>query len=293
MKIGLQLPEHKRVAAVFLLPACDIRCTFCISHNSFDVARPEAAAQLMEDLGRSSVDSVVLGGGEPTLWPHDLNQLALHARAQGLITQLNTHGGGVLQNLARYDAVDRFILPIESSRSAVHDNLRRGMAGHHAMVLELVEALIRDGRELTFATVVTSENHADVAELARWMRELEQRGARIHAWHLYNFLPEGRGGARDIAAHLATSRTDYLAACSAAKGAGLSCAVYRRDNMLKSSTVEFFWFEGGELCMGGQELSGREPRVSKSAAPALKDQRSDAWAEGTSSSTPSGAPAQG
>ncbi len=249
------LPDHKSVAACFLLPACDIRCTFCISHDDFDVATPALAQGLMEFLASQKITSVVLGGGEPTLWPHDVNALAQHASKLGLVTQLNTHGAGVRENLHKYSNIDRFILPVESSRPDVHDNLRRGLVGHHAMVMELVDELIREGREMTFATVVTSENCADVPLIAQWIKSVLARGARVHSWHLYNFLPEGRGGARKLAEHLATPREAYLEACALAKGAGLGFPVYRRENMLKSSSVEFFWFEEGLLRVGGDALA--------------------------------------
>lgn len=249
------LPDHKTVAACFLLPDCDIRCTFCISHNDFDVATPEQARALMEFLAAQGIESVVLGGGEPTLWPHDVNALAGHARNLGLVTQLNTHGAGVKENLGRYSNLDRFILPVESTRPEVHDNLRRGRLGHHAMVMELVDEMIDQDREMTFATVVTSENCGDVPGIADWIHGVLARGGRVHSWHLYNFLPEGRGGARKLAEHLATPREDYLEACARAKGAGLGFPVYRRDNMLKSSTVEFFWFEEGVLRVGGDALA--------------------------------------
>lgn len=288
MDLPRALPDHKRVAAFFLLPACDIRCTFCISHNSFDSASEEKARALMGVLAESSIDSVVLGGGEPTLWPGDVNALAGHAQSLDLVTQLNTHGGGLLENLERYSNIDRFILPIESHRPAVHDNLRRGWSGHHAMILELVEALLREQRTISFATVITAENHGDVLGMASWMSELQARGARIHAWHLYNFLPEGRGGAGKLAANLACSRAEFLRACTEAKGADLGFPVYRRDNMLESSTVEFLWFEQGTLCMGGEDLTGRGSEVRRSPAQDADampeamlglagEQRLDAW----------------
>lgn len=255
MKAPLSLPEHKSVAAFFLLPACDIRCVFCISHDDFDVVGPERARELMDFLASQSIESVVLGGGEPTLWPHDVNELARYASEAGLVTQLNTHGAGVRENLDKYSHVDRFILPVESTRAEVHDDLRRGLEGHHAMVMALIDELIARGREVTFATVVTSRNHMDVPAIAAWIRTLLDRGAKVHSWHLYNFLPEGRGGARKIAESLATTREEFLGACSAAKGAGLGFPVYRRDNMLKSSSVEFFWYEQDELHVGGDELA--------------------------------------
>jgi len=262
MRFPSPLPEHKKVAAFFLLPDCDIRCTFCISHDGFDVVEDGRARELVELLGRSSIESLVLGGGEPLLWPGRLAALACHAREQGLVTQLNTHGRGLLERMDELMVVDRIILPVESHDPVVHDDLRRGMTGHHAMVLRTVEELVARGRELTFATVVTARNHLDVPRIASWMGELCARGARVHAWHLYNFLPEGRGGARKIAESLAIPHEEFLTACAAAKGAGLPCAVYRRDHMLRSSSVEFFWFEGGELRMGGGELEGREPSLA-------------------------------
>jgi len=254
VELPIEIPEHKRVAAFFLLPDCDIRCTFCISHNGFDVVDEERARLFLELLAPTSIESVVLGGGEPLLWPHDLARLATRCGELGMVSQLNTHGGGLMERFGELAGVDRFILPVESTDPAVHDNLRRGKLGHHRMVCELIERAIDVGRELTFATVVTAENHQDVAGIGAWFAELEARGARIHAWHLYNFLPEGRGGARRIAQHLALPREDFLAACAAAKGTGLGFPVYRRDDMLRSSTVEFFWFEDGRLCVGGERL---------------------------------------
>jgi MoaA/NifB/PqqE/SkfB family radical SAM enzyme len=254
MQLPCALPEHKRIAAFFLLPDCDIRCTFCISHNGFDVVDFERARGFLELLSRTSIESVVLGGGEPLLWPHGLGRLARLCAELGLTSQLNTHGGGLLERLEELDGVDRFILPIESTEPSVHDNLRRGRFGHHAMVTDLVARLIDAGRELTFASVVTSENHRHVGDIALWLAGLRERGARIHAWHLYNFLPEGRGGSRKLVAGLAVSREEFLAACATAKAASLDFPVYRRDDMLRSSTVEFFWFESGVLRMGGQQL---------------------------------------
>ncbi len=247
------LPEHKKVAALFLLPDCDIRCSFCISHDGFDVIDFASAARFLERVAPTSIESVVLGGGEPLLWPHDLGELARRGTELGLTIQVNTHGGGLLCRLGGLEAVGRFVLPLESTDPQIHDSLRRGSAGHHAVVARLVERLMAAEREITFATVVTSRNCAGVAEIADHLGELEGRGARIHAWHLYNFLPRGRGGSR--AASLAVPRARFLEACASAKGAGLGFPVYRRDNMLRSSTVEFFWFEGGELCMGGEELA--------------------------------------
>jgi len=253
MDLPLALPETKKIAAFFLLPDCDLRCRFCIAEARFDTVDLPTAKSVLTALAATSIESVVLGGGEPTLWPHDLNALARHGRAHGLIVQLNTHGGSLREKLDSYPEIDRFILPIESTDPAHHDDLRRGQDGHFQAVVAALESLIERQRQITFSTVVTSENHLEVPRIAAWIQRLESRGARIHAWHLYNFLPLGRAGAQRRAAALALPREDFLEACRLAKSAGLTCAVYRREDMMRSSSVEFFWFDGGVFHVGGQQ----------------------------------------
>lgn len=242
---------RRTIAALFLLPDCDLACRFCASEFGFDTVSFAQADALLVALRTRGYRNLVLGGGEPALWPHGLARLALRAREQGFLVQLNTNGTHPLPGFPRAPGIDRTILPVESVDPAVHDALRAPRGGHLALVLRRIEELIAAGEELTISTVLTAVNVHGIGEIAAWLRGLREKGARVHAWHLYRFLPVGRGG-RKHADEFTLSEEAFRIACDEARAAALDFPVYRRPHMLRSSTVEFFWFEGGELVVGSR-----------------------------------------
>ncbi len=248
------IDPRRTIAVLFLLPDCDMRCRFCASERGFDTMSFARARTLLEVLRERGLRNVVLGGGEPALWPHDLGALARHAQELGFLVQLNTNGVRVPPGFPRVLGVDRTILSLEAADPALHDSLRPGPTSHHGVTQARIAALARAERELTISTVVTAHNVGAVRGVARHLHEWVRRGARIHAWHLYNFLPVGRGG-RPHAEELAVPRERFLAACRTAKASGLPFPVYRRSHMLRSSTVEFFWLEDGELVVGSRRVA--------------------------------------
>jgi MoaA/NifB/PqqE/SkfB family radical SAM enzyme len=250
---NILLPEiapRKRIASLFLLPDCDMACRFCASERGFSTMKLELAEELLETLRERGFESVVFGGGEPSLWPHGLGRLTRLARRLGFVVQVCTNGVSLPAGFPGDASVDRYILPLESMDPAIHDRLRIHEDGHHALMLRRVEELAGSGRGLTLSTVVTRDNIGEIDALADYLRGARSRGVALHAWHLYRFLPVGRGG-RPNAQRLAVSHGAFLDACGHAKRAGLGFPVYRRDNMLRSSSVEFFWAESGRLQVGG------------------------------------------
>jgi len=240
---------------VFPLPVNDMRCRFCASERGFDVMSFVQARDLLLALRDAGFRNVVLGGGEPSLWPHDLGALARFAQERGFLVQLNTNALRVRPGFPRVPGIDRTILALEAADAALHDSLRMASTSHHHVTLQRLDALAAAKQEVTISTVVTARNVHAVGGLARWLRRRESRGARIHAWHLYNFLPVGRGG-RPHAQRLAVPEDRFLAACEIAKASGLPFPVYRRSHMFRSSTVEFFWYERGELAIGSRRSVG-------------------------------------
>lgn len=222
------------------------------------------AEGLLENLRKRGFDSVVFGGGEPSLWPHGLGQLTRRARRLGFVVQVCTNGVGLPAGFAGDPSVDRYILPIESMDPAIHDRLRIHDDGHHALMLRRVEELAGSGRELTISTVITRDNLGEVDKIADYLRRAQSRGVRLHAWHLYRFLPVGRGG-RPNARRLGVSRGEFREACAHAKSAGLDFPVYRRDNMLRSSSVEFFWAEQGRMQIGSRVAAAITPSAPDGA----------------------------
>ena len=242
----------KRIASVFLLPDCDMACTFCASERGFDVMTYDEADALLTALASTAIESVVLGGGEPLLWPHGIDRLAARASELGFVVQVCTNGGAPIRPFD-LPHVDRIILPLESTVAATHDDLRRRAGGHHAGVVERIESLLAGGRELTLSTVVTAGNIEHLPAIAAYLDGLARAGGRLHAWHLYRFLPVGRGGAANAPA-LEVTAAAFSAACERAKSLPLPFPVYRRDDMLRSSSVEFFWREDGRLRTSAQAV---------------------------------------
>lgn len=249
-----RLDTRKRIASLFLLPQCDMSCSFCASESDFSVMSFGQAAGLLRSLRERSIDNVVLGGGEPFLWPHGLERLGTLARDLGFLVQVCTNGVSLPAGFEQIASVDRYILPLEAMDPGLHDELRRHPRGHHALVLERVAVLAGTGRELTVSTVVTRANVDRLDEIADYLQAAMTSGVAVHAWHLYRFLPVGRGGSVN-ASRLEIGRDDYLRACAAVRRRDPGFRIFRRDDMLRSSTVEFFWFENGRLRIGSEALN--------------------------------------
>jgi len=241
----------KSIASLFLTPRCDMSCRFCASETDFSVATFDQAVELLHRLADRSVHNVVFGGGEPFLWPHDLMRLTAVARESGFLVQVCTNGLSLPHGFENIASVDRYLLPLESMDPQRHDALRRSPAGHHRVVLERIDALAGSGKELTVSTVVTRENLEELGEIARFLIEIQRAGVAVHAWHLYRFLPVGRGG-RSNSKRFEISIDAFRSACAAARHEARGIRVYRRDDMLRSSRVEFFWFERGSLQIGSR-----------------------------------------
>jgi MoaA/NifB/PqqE/SkfB family radical SAM enzyme len=234
-----------------LQPACNMACSFCVTEDGFDAIRFDQALDLLEELTARGVRSIVLGGGEPLVWPGDLLRLAGEAKSRGFCVQVGTNAIRLPHGFEELDCIDRWVLPLESADPEVHGRMRYRPAGHHALILRRLEALRRVGKSVTLSTVVTAVNAAGVEDLARFLEEYHAHAGNIHAWHLYRFLPLGRGGASN-ADSLAIPEREYLAACERVTERGLGFRVFRRADMYHSRTVEFFWSEGGVLRSGSE-----------------------------------------
>ena len=247
--------SRKSIASLFLLPDCDMGCAFCASEAVFDVASFAQAEELLGGLRSAGFDNLVLGGGEPFLWPHDLERLGRRARELGFLVQVGSNGLSPPPGFASLDWVDRYLLPLEAAEPALHDQLRSAPGGHHRTVMARLDQLVASGKELTVGTVVTRRNLPELAAIAALLQARRAAGLNLHAWHLYRFLPVGRGGAAH-GARLAVDLGLYRRAVEELRAVDLGFPVFRRDDMLRSSTVEFFWFQDGQLRVGSGAAPG-------------------------------------
>jgi MoaA/NifB/PqqE/SkfB family radical SAM enzyme len=233
-------------AVIMLHPGCNMACSFCITNNSFDVMSLDKASQLLTYLKGVGMVDVILGGGEPFAWTYDLLSLANQAKEMGFMVQVGTNGIALPKNFENQECIDRYILPLESMDENTHNTMRFYKSRHHSLILHRLAQLKNSQKEVTLSTVVTRHNVNDLDQTAEYLREYQASGGQIHAWHLYQFIPEGRGGKLN-ATSLSISPANYFEACQRIKQKELGFTVYRRNNMYQSQTVGFFWFQDGKL----------------------------------------------
>ncbi|MBI2566540.1 MAG: radical SAM protein [Candidatus Schekmanbacteria bacterium] len=247
-----EVPSHKQIASIFLVPSCDMVCPFCAADTDLDTMAAAQARLLLRELRQRNIRNVVFGGGEPYLWPHNLHELCEFAQDLGHFVQVCTNGGTLPSDFAESRAVDRFVLPLEAMNPELHDRLRiwpRGGGRHHAAILTRLRQLTEAEKPFTISTVVTRSNIQEVEAIGRFLLCLAQSGARLHAWHLYRFIAVGRAGSRNAGAHAITSE-EFSNACRLARASAPRVAIYGRMNMRRPSSVEYFWLQRGTLQIG-------------------------------------------
>ncbi len=240
-----------QIAVVFLHPACNMTCTFCGTENDIDSMTPEQAWTLFDRIKGRGFGNVVLGGGEPFAWPHDVVSAAEDAKANGLFVQVGTNGIGLPADFEALDCIDRYVLPLDGADAEGHNAVRITRNGHYELIVKRLETLRRARKSVTVSTVVTSRNANDLDRIGSFLATYHEWGGQLHAWHLYKFLPIGRGG-RENADTLSIPDADYNAACAVVKGRDLGFPVYKRQDMRHSRHVDFFWYEGGALRIGSE-----------------------------------------
>jgi MoaA/NifB/PqqE/SkfB family radical SAM enzyme len=92
---------------------------------------------------------------------------------------------------------------------------------------------------VTLSTVVTRINHEHVLEVGEFLRAYQEQNGNVHAWHIYRFVPEGRGG-RENAQALAVPLDRYEEIFAQARARHLPFKVFKRANMFQSKTVNFY-----------------------------------------------------
>ena len=107
-------PRQPFIAVVFLQPACNMDCTFCVTEDDFDAIESAQAVALLDRFEQQGVRSVTFGGGEPFAWKAGVLELAKAAKERGLQVQIGTNGLALPEDFATLPEVDRWVLPLES-----------------------------------------------------------------------------------------------------------------------------------------------------------------------------------
>lgn len=252
---------NRSIGVVMVHPGCNMQCRFCVTDNALTSMRFEDAEYAMDLMAARGMNNLVLGGGEPFLWKPGIVRLAETAHQRGFLVQAGTNGVALPKDFSRIRAFDRFVLPLESADPEIHNRMRQYDGNHHALIRRRLSDLGEAGRSVTVSTVVTAENIGGLADLAGLLEDYALSGMRLHAWHLYQFIPAGRGGARHAHA-LRVAETEYDEACAAMKSLPLTFRIFKRKDMRHSKTVDFFWMEGTRLRIGSQVWGTIRPHAA-------------------------------
>lgn len=226
---------------------CQMDCEFCINPltmQSFDKADVE---ELKKVLTHEHFDSVIIGGGEPLLWKYGVYNFIDEIKDQNFLIQVGTNGILLDDKFYQRPEVHRWVLPLESLNATTHNTMRLSKVDHHELILDRIQKLQNNPNSLTLSTVLTKRNKNDLIELAEHLKNFQLHGkSPIHAWHLYQFIPTGRGGdySKDL---LLLEDAEYENLCQQIISLKLPFKVYKRKNMQKSQSVTFFWKENNQI----------------------------------------------
>ncbi|MHC4665874.1 MAG: radical SAM protein [Planctomycetota bacterium] len=189
-----QASERRPVVVWNITRACNLKCVHCYNDSGSSRADDELstseAKEVLEDLARFGVPSVLFSGGEP-LMRKDLFELLGYAGRLGLRTVISTNG-----TLITPDAVERMkkhnvsYVGISLDGVGPINDKFRGVAGAFEKAVEGIrncqEAAVRIGLRLT----LTKRNVQDLEPLFDFFeRENIERAC------FYHLVPSGRGGA--------------------------------------------------------------------------------------------------
>lgn len=158
---------------------CNLRCTYCYSRGG-EAIRDEMTPEEIEGvvgqavaLGAKKV--VVLGGGEPLLYP-ELRALVRLIVRLGVQVELFTNGTLVTAEWARFFWENRVAVVVKrnSLTAAVQDALA-GQAGAFAAMSRGLDELLKAGypgpeHGLGIQTIICRQNLAEIPTMWRWAR---------------------------------------------------------------------------------------------------------------------------
>lgn len=254
----------KSIAVVMLHGACDMRCTFCITENHIETMTAADYEKTLQRLHGKGFRNIVIGGGEPLCWGSGVEFAACRAQELGFYVQVGTNGVRMTDQVVSNPGIDRFVLPLDAAEAASHNQMRRMKSlqgNHHELILSRLRQLRERQRSVTVSTVVSRANLPEIVAVGDILADYVASGGRLHAWHLYCFIPKGRGG-RLSANKLAISTAEFDESVRIARSQHYPYIIYKRPDMRHSEVVDFFWFQDGRLC-AGSEVWGTRPSESR------------------------------
>jgi len=179
---------YGRASTVIFLRGCQLRCGYCHNYSLVEESRYEDISVLKAHLKEASmlVGCVVFCGGEPTLQPEALGELAGYAKKLGLDVGVNTNGlrAEVISELKAEGLLDFVTIdakaPLESpdayGRVCAPDaspKAQRELGERWCALVRESLKLLDGSVEAEVRTTVFPEllSPQDVEDIARWLAE--------------------------------------------------------------------------------------------------------------------------
>ena len=89
----VQTPKSSaKVGVIMPQPQCQMWCEFCVTDDHLQRMTESQAQKLIHKMAEQGFTSLIIGGGEPLLWPHDVLKLADYAKKFEFFVQIGTNG---------------------------------------------------------------------------------------------------------------------------------------------------------------------------------------------------------
>jgi MoaA/NifB/PqqE/SkfB family radical SAM enzyme len=159
--------------------ACNFNCVHCYSRThakELKLTRPDKL-KIAENIARSHVFSVNLGGGEPLL-DEDVFAIVRFLHAHYVQVSLSSNGWHIdkaLVSKLKTAGLDAIVLSLDDADSTRHDALRR-QPGSHASCLEAAQLFTEYHIPVRFSTVLLKQNFDSLANLVALAQETAALG---------------------------------------------------------------------------------------------------------------------
>ena len=160
--------------------ACNLRCIYCYAESGVALKDEMTLDDIFQTIdqaaGLGARKIIVLGGGEPLLYPH-IADVIDHIKSHDLAIDLFTNGTLINAEVAQllYDRNVAISIKMNSQDEAIQDEL----AGHKNSYQEIsqgLQALLDVGypdgdHTLGIETIICAQNYDEIPTLWRWARD--------------------------------------------------------------------------------------------------------------------------
>ena len=188
--IDIKQFNYPAVLGIMATNKCNLECTYCIANNGNSYSKKdnfsEVSKYIIDNLKGSSIVSVMVSGGEPTLYK-DLPPFLTELSKNNCLILLDTNGT-LINNELLNTIKSTIVIPRISLDSICKEehNINRGMFD---VTLSNIIKLRNNSIDIRINTVLNKSNAKNIDKLADWIC-----GCGIKKWHIFklqsNFAPE-------------------------------------------------------------------------------------------------------